>query len=328
MTILENWLKSFQQPEAIGAADLKKALSDSENNTERLLQAADTIMGTLQKGSVQPNQATADAKNEAKDQKPATVESSEEVLESTATKKVKAAQSSVSGQATADAKDESEDQTPKKVFSSEEIIGEAAPTGKKVPINLRKSKDEMEEDKEKGEGEEEDELSEKDKDKAGEEILKSVRLADSEIRAFDVTTPLTNLRKGFDEVVARQVVMQKKQDQFNANVIGLLKSLVDSTATNFTLQKAIASELDKQGAEPLRPKGQVLPLRKSFPENTENVDAGTVTPRVIVDTLQKGLEAGKFEVSEFGRVSDTIATIEMTQKVTPVAMNLYNMAIK
>jgi hypothetical protein len=307
MDLIKNFLKSLGEEEA-KEVTLSKSVQDNEESLEALLKKADTVVG-LQKSEPAPENASVKAAEEAAESKEE-VFSKEEKMGHDENKKEKKEESTIPENASIKAEHEKAE-SKETVFSAEKRLDKEAPAGKQVEIALQKAK------KAEKEEECEEEEEEEEKKEIGEKMMKSAGLSQSDIEVFDVTIPMSNLRKSYN-VLASEITDLKKQQ---SEMIDLFKSLLTVQVKGFSLQKNVASAIESFSNTPNQVKGRVNILHKSFEQNKEVVFEETPSIQQFTDTMLKSMEAGKIGYDVASRL---ISSVEMTENFTEEHMSVYN----
>jgi hypothetical protein len=278
------------------------------------LKKVDDVMGLQKSESNIPENASIKAEMEAAPHTEKVFSEEEELQEEKLDKKGKKDESNIPENASIKAEAEKAEST-EKVFSSEKKIDKDAPAGRQVEIALQKKACEEQETEE--EEEEAEEMPEKkEKKEAGDKMMKSAGLTETDMDVFDVTPVLKNLKKSYD-VMASDLASVKAQ---NAEMIELFKSLLTVEVKGFQLQKSMASAIETYSATPNTPKGRVSILHKSFEQNQEVAQEGP-TVAEFCDRLTKSIESGK---GNYNDLSNMISAAVVTESLTPAQVAMYN----
>ena len=306
MELIKKYLKSFGEKDTT-VTTLSKSAEDMTDSLESLLNKVDSI-ADLNKSAI-PENATADAKDEAAESTE-TVFSVEKTLEEIdAKKKKKVKDGSIAENATANASAESAE-TTEKVFSVEKPL-EAMP-GKKgqAEIALHKAEKEEKEDEEC----EEEEKKEKN-EKAGNKLMKGAGVKEEDLEVFDVAAPLSDLKKGFDALAS----VVSSQSETIAELKDLFKSLLEVQVKGYSLQKNMADTMDSYSGQVNTPKGIVNILHKNFSQS-EGTQEAVPTIQEFSDVLFKALSNKQVDISVASRM---ISSAEATSTLTPQHIELY-----
>ena len=332
MELLKKYLQSLSEEEVKEVKQegtLQKSVQDTGESIEDLLKKVDGVadLSKAQESNI-PENATINASNEKAESKEDVFSVEDDKDDMADEKGESVSESNIDENSTIDASKEKAESN-EDVFSVEKQIDGTPPASNNAKVSLQKSEDKedykeedkKEDKKDKKDDKKEDKKEDKKDDKNfGDNMMKSAGLSDNDLDVFDVTEPLTNLKKSYD-VLAEQV-------QTNKSTLGeikdLFKSLLDVQVKGYDLQTKIAGTVDAMSSQPNAPKGVVNVLQKQFAQNNEaqqNANGDQPSIDEFTQVLLKGIEEKKINVNTGGNL---IASAESSRRLGDNHMKAFN----